>query len=161
MEILQWCGWQLSIQRYWCVPVGLKCRSVPIRQSLKQTFVSRKVTSSADHEAVNLMVGWWRLRFSMKSCKDGSLWAHMAKISSINLHHIRGILSWVSRNSRSSFPINNYAYDGAIQIPMAVPWICKQFVLLKTNKFFINTYRISSHKSAVGGSRLSRRFRNS
>ena len=39
-----------------CV-VGLTCRSVPIKPSLRQTLVSRKVTYAAHQNAVNLMVG--------------------------------------------------------------------------------------------------------
>ena len=61
----------------------------------------------------------------MKTLKDGSPWSHMAKMLSICLHQTRGILSWVSRNSRPSFPMNRLAYDGAIRVRITVPWTCK------------------------------------
>ena len=76
---------------------------------------------------------------SVKILWDGSPWSHMTKMSSIYLNHTWGILSWVCRNSRSSFPMNRLAYDGAIRVPMALPWTCKQFVSLKTNEFFVST----------------------
>ena len=49
----------------------------------------------------------------------------MAKMSYIYLQQTRGILSWVCRNSRSSFPMNKLAYDDAIRVPIVVPWTCK------------------------------------
>ena len=51
---------------------------------------------------------------------QGSTWQ---KMSSMNLHHTRGSISWVGSNSHSSFPMNKFAYEGAIRVPIAVPWI--------------------------------------
>ena len=57
--------------------------------------------------------------------------------------------------------MNKLVYDGTIRDPMVVPWICKKFVLLTTNKFFVHTNCISWQRSAVGGSCSSRQFNNS
>ena len=84
-----------------------------------------EITSSTDQVTVNLMRGWWRLRLWIKAHKAGSPYIHMAKMSSTHLHHAHGILSWVHRNSHSSFPMNKLTYDGAIQVPLAVRCIYK------------------------------------
>ena len=53
--------------------------------SLKQTLISKKVIYLANHESVHVMVGWWWLRYSMKTGKDDSPMAHIVKM--LSLYH--------------------------------------------------------------------------
>ena len=51
-------------------------------------------------------------------------------------------------------------YDGTMRVPMAVSWI-RKYLLLKTNEFFVNTNQISRKRSAMGGTCIFERFKNS
>ena len=46
----------------------------------------------------------------------------MAKMSSIYLYHVCGLADVQANRSSSNFAMNRLAYDGAILVPMAVPW---------------------------------------
>ena len=106
----------------------LTSRSVPIRPSLRETLVSSKMTSSADHEIVNLIVGWWQLRFRMKTHRARLPWAHIAKMSFIYFH--RTLRHFVLGLQQLPFELSHEQISvwwchTDVHFPMAVPWICK------------------------------------
>ena len=90
----------------------------------------------------------------MKTHTDGSPWSRIVKMSSLYLHQTRCLVLGLQELA-FSFSMSK------VHVPMAVLWIGESFVLLKTNKFFINTNRISWQKSAVVGTYISRWFENS
>ena len=68
----------------------------------------------------------------------------MTKMSSMNRFHNFMCGLPTSFNFSSNFPIKRFAYAGAILVPIAVPWICKKYLLLNSNTLFFNTMSISS-----------------
>ena len=47
------------------------------------------------------------------------------KISSMNLHEMKGLSEELSMACCSNFPINKLTYEGAMRVPIAVPCFCK------------------------------------
>ena len=67
---------------------------------------------------VNLMVGCILFILSMKSRNSSSVPDDIMKMSSINLFQICMFLLFCLTSSVSSVPINRFAYEGAILVPM-------------------------------------------
>ena len=86
------------------------------------TLVLRNVTDVKDHLAVNFMDGWKLLISSRKLVKCSSLCGQIANISSIYLHHMVGVLSTLARICLSWSSMNMFAYEGAICLPIAIPF---------------------------------------
>ena len=86
-------------------------------------MVSRKLTLLVECVTSNLMVGWNELRCCMNDWNDASPCVQIKNMSSINLFHRRG-MRWSGEdesNVCSSVPINMFANEGAIFVPIAVP----------------------------------------
>ena len=87
--------------------------------------MSRNVSSVSLNSCVNLIV-WcnWLIIFMYVVNSDADP-VQMTKMSSMNLFHsiMCGLPN--SFNFSSNFPINRFAYAGAIFVPIAVPWICR------------------------------------
>ena len=91
--------------------------------------MSRNVSSVSLNSYVNLIVwcNWFGLglvvfMYAVNSDADP---VQMTKMSSMNLFHsiMCGLPN--SFNFSSNFPINRFAYAGAIFVPIAVSWICR------------------------------------
>ena len=61
----------------------------------------------------------------MKVFRCSSICVQIMKISSMNLHQMKGLSKELSMACCSNLPINKLAYEGAIRVPIAVPWFCK------------------------------------
>ena len=76
---------------------------------------------------VNLMVGWKELMYERKLVRDVGPWVHSIKMSSMKRSQVRGRRlcgGWRSICfSREAMKM--LAYEGAMRVPMAVPWICR------------------------------------
>ena len=90
----------------------------------KIIWASKNATDSFDHSAINLMVGCMLLTSYMYWFRHPSPCGHITKISSIYLHHAVRFMSVISRILFSTLLMKMLADDGAIRVPMAVPWIC-------------------------------------
>ena len=66
MERLVWFGWKGILCKYWCLSVGLICKSVVSSPSDKWMSRSGKRTQFLLNVYVNLILGWWLFRFSVK-----------------------------------------------------------------------------------------------
>ena len=87
--------------------------------------MSRNVSSVSLNSYVNLIVWYnWLIVFMYVVNSDADL-VQMTKMSSMNLFH--SIMSSLPNSFKfsSNFPINRFAYAGAIFVPIAVPWICR------------------------------------
>ena len=85
--------------------------------------VSRKSTLLVECVTLNLIVGWNELRYWMNDRNDSSPCVQIKNMSSINLFHRRG-MRWLGEdesNACSSAPMNIFANEGAILVPIAVP----------------------------------------
>ena len=65
----------------------------------------------------------------MKSLNSSSVPVHIMKMSSIKRFQICMFLLFCLTSSVSSVPINRFAYEGAILVPMAVPGPCSDTFL--------------------------------
>ena len=102
-------GWQLLSERYWCLSVGLKYKSVVMLPSLTVVVVSRKDILLFDTSCVNFIDGWILLACSKNSSSSLSLCIHFMSTSSINQNHERGCLSDERSNHSSRSPIKMLA----------------------------------------------------
>ena len=57
--------------------------------------------------------------------------------------------SW-ARKALSSLSMNRFAYEGAILVPMAVPWICWYMLLSKLKTLHLSTMLNSSSRTLGG-----------
>ena len=85
------------------------------------SVTSRNVSSVSLSSCVNLIVLWIWLIVVIYVINSDSEPLHM----SMKRSHISTFGSPSSLNFSSSFPINRFAYAGAIFVPIAVPWICR------------------------------------
>ena len=85
--------------------------------------VSRKFTVLVEYVTSNLMVGWNEFRCSVNDWNVSSPFVQTRNISSMNLFQRSGVRWFGADESRdcSSAPINIFAKEGAILVPIAVP----------------------------------------
>ena len=57
--------------------------------------------------------------------------------------------SW-ARKALSSLSMNRFAYEGAILVPIAVPWICWYMLLSKLKTLHLSTMLNSSSRTLGG-----------
>ena len=108
-------GWQLLLCRYWWVSVGFVCKSVINRPFSTVIFTSRNVTDLPDHSAVNFIVGWNWLIFSINCPRCSSPCGHSAKISSMYRHQTNGVNTQLSRKRVSRLLMKRFAYEKGSQ----------------------------------------------
>ena len=128
---------------------GLICSSVPIWLFLRLILTSEKFISWFNHSAVNLIVEWESLSFSINCFEESSPCFQMENISSIYLHHIRGYRSMTSKILSSISAINTFAYGGANLVPIAVALNCIKVVSLKWKILLFKTSSESSNQVSV------------
>ena len=73
------------------------------------TLTSKKFTVVSLMSAVNLIVSWKEFKASKKEHSSSREYCHIIKMSSIYLHHTRGIRFLVDKKSLSSLSINKMA----------------------------------------------------
>ena len=122
--LLNVCGaWHDVGSRYEWVSVGLLYICVSIRPFFNSVRVSKNGTLVLEETNVNLIVGWDELRWSLKDVRWVSPCGHMKVMSSMKRFHDcgRGLCREFSSSLFSSSPMNRFAYEGAVGVPMAVP----------------------------------------
>ena len=122
--LLNVCGaWHDVGSRYEWVSVGLLYICVSIRPFFNSVRVSKNGTLVLEETNVNLIVGWDELRWSLKDVRWVSPCGHMKVMSSMKRFHDcgRGLYREFSSSLFSSSPMNRFAYEGAVGVPMAVP----------------------------------------
>ena len=55
----------------------------------------------------------------------------------MNFHQMNGLSKELSMAFCSNLPMNRLAYEGAMWVPIAVPWFCKLWSLLKEKLFIV------------------------
>lgn len=63
------------------------------------------------------------LSSEMKESNDSCPWVQRRKMSSIYRAHSRGWRVWLERKVFSRWPMKRLAYEGAMRVPMAVPFV--------------------------------------
>ena len=121
-------GWHVENSVYWNVSVGLKCVFTSRTDSVLNlsplyTLVSKKVVSVSEISAVNLIVGWWLLHYTMNCCKSSLLLSQRQKMSSMKRLKTKGLYVLLLRICVSIFAIKILAKATAILVPMAVPCV--------------------------------------
>ena len=157
-----WFGRQEDIRRYWCLSIGFVWRSVWIWLLLRWTCTSRKGSDwleVLEYSPVNLTVGWMEFRYWMKALRWSSPSVQIIKTSSMNLHQTKGLWGAFSMACCSSLPMKRFAYEGAMRVPIAVPWICRKCWLLKVKLFMLRIIWMRSQSRSVGRDLLLRVLR--
>ena len=85
---LQWWGWEEVRSKNLWVSVGLTNKSVLSSQAMSYMFRSKKLTSSLKYSAVNFIVWWNKLTWSIKSLGDSSPCSQKKNMQSIYLHQM-------------------------------------------------------------------------
>ena len=121
-------GWHVENSVYWNVSVGLKCVSTSRTDSVLNlsplyTLVSKKVVSVSEISAVNLIVGWWLLHYTMNCCTSSLLLSQRQQMSSTKRLKTKGLYVLLLRICVSIFAIKTLAKATAILVPMAVPCV--------------------------------------
>ena len=121
-------GWYEVAWMYSCLFVGFMwVRRILVWSNLSPLYrvISRNVSSVSLNSYVNLIVLWIWLIFVIYVMNSDLDPVQMTKISSMNRFHISMFGLPISFSSISNFPINRFAYAGAIFVPIAVPWVCR------------------------------------
>ena len=131
--------------------VGLEYKSVWMTPSSNETLVSKKAIVFGDQFAVNFMDGWQVLRWFRNNSSCEIPCVQMANTSSMYRHQTSGCNGWDKSCVCSKWPMNKLAYEGAIRVPMAVPFVCKYCLPLNVKLLLLRIMLIRSHRSSVGG----------
>src|SRR5436190_17175243 len=115
-----------------------------------KTSTSRKVIFSLEYFQVKFKVEEL-LRLFRNSFNDSTPCCQIKKMSSMNLNHFRGLSFCFERNLDSNNPMKRLAYDGAMRVPIAVPFICKYSLSLNLKAFIVNIKVTRFKRNVVEG----------